>query len=85
MHRRITKVTQRITKETLRGIVDNLNAITKHHYGLEGAYGKWQLVKHVNGTDTRDGIETITALRTKPEIAYILWAIDKMLRCEVSS
>ena len=78
-------MTRRITKETLRGIVDNLNAVTKHRYGLAGAYGKWQFVKYVNGQDTRDGIETITALMTKPELAYTLWAIDKMLRCEVSS
>jgi len=58
----------RIRKADLKYVVERLNQESKGKYGLDSAYGKWQLVRFCNGKDTRDGVTVLTRFMTKREL-----------------
>jgi len=69
--------------QILRNQVDRLNEVSRCKYGLEGAYGSWQLQKFINGIDSKDGVVPVLyGFRSKEEMYDILSAILRYIEME---
>ena len=75
-------MTLRITRADLEGRLQRLHLMGFKRYGIQGAYGRVQLVAYENGTDSKDGIHDISYLQTKRELYDILVAITRLLELE---
>jgi len=66
----------RIRKKDLENAVEWLNHESKGVYGLDSAYGKWQLVRFSDGKNRRGTVIALTRFMTKREL---LEAINTIL------
>jgi len=73
----------RVTKKDIDVAIERLNELTKNKYYVQGAYGGYQLVRLVNGVDTRDGVENIGyGFIPAKDFYYLINAMCRLLEKE---